>query len=60
MFQLPWSLFGEWDGFENFLILEQRKNYLKSIEGANEEAREVLDQMTIEVSNLPSNQKIII
>lgn len=45
------------DRFGNFHISEQRKNYLKSIEGANEEAREVLDQMTIEVSNLPSNQR---
>lgn len=53
----PMVAFGEWDGFENFLVLEQRKNYLKSIEGVNEEAREVLDQMTIEVSNLPSNQR---
>ncbi|CAX42854.1 vesicle transport V-snare protein, putative [Candida dubliniensis CD36] len=41
----------------NSVDAEQRKNYLKSIEGANEEAREVLDQMTIEVSNLPSNQR---
>ncbi|KAI5953620.1 VTI1 [Candida jiufengensis] len=36
---------------------EQRKTYLKSIEAANDEALEVLDQMSIEVQNLPSNQR---
>lgn len=41
----------------NRYILEQRKNYLKAIEGLNEESRELLDQMNIEVSNIPSNQR---
>lgn len=39
------------------VIIEQRKQYLKAIEAANDEALEVLDQMTIEVQNLPSNQR---
>lgn len=56
-FPNPMVVYRYVDRFGNFHISEQRKNYLKSIEGANEEAREVLDQMTIEVSNLPSNQR---
>lgn len=56
-FPNPMVVYRYVDRFGNFYISEQRKNYLKSIEGANEEAREVLDQMTIEVSNLPSNQR---
>lgn len=39
------------------MVLEQRKTYLKAIEGLNEESRELLDQMNIEVSNIPSNQR---
>ncbi|CAI5758520.1 unnamed protein product [Candida verbasci] len=34
-----------------------QKQYLKSIESASDEAIEVLDQMSIEVQNLPSNQR---
>ncbi|KAK6455219.1 t-SNARE [Scheffersomyces xylosifermentans] len=36
---------------------EQRKSYLRAIEGAIEEGQEVLDQMAIEVQNLPTNQR---
>ncbi|CAK9438057.1 uncharacterized protein LODBEIA_P23950 [Lodderomyces beijingensis] len=36
---------------------EQRKQYLKSIEAATDEALEELDQMGIEVQKLPSNQR---
>ncbi|KAK7680956.1 hypothetical protein QCA50_016009 [Cerrena zonata] len=36
---------------------EQRKASLKAIENATDEALEVLDQMNIEVQNLPSNQR---
>ncbi|RCK62356.1 t-SNARE VTI1 [Candida viswanathii] len=41
----------------NSVDAEQRKHYLKTIEGLNEESRELLDQMNIEVSNIPSNQR---
>ncbi|ABN64924.2 predicted protein [Scheffersomyces stipitis CBS 6054] len=36
---------------------ESRKSYLRAIEGAIEEGQEVLDQMGIEVQNLPTNQR---
>ncbi|KAI5950197.1 vti1 [Candida margitis] len=36
---------------------EQRQSYLKAIEAATDEALEALDQMTIEVQNLPTNQR---
>ncbi|RLV94191.1 t-SNARE VTI1 [Spathaspora sp. JA1] len=41
----------------NSVDAEQRKTHLKSIEAASDEALEVLDQMGIEVLNLPSNQR---
>ncbi|ODV80479.1 V-snare-domain-containing protein [Suhomyces tanzawaensis NRRL Y-17324] len=36
---------------------EQRKNHLRAIESATDEGLEVLEQMGIEVQNLPSNQR---
>lgn len=36
----------------------QRKNALQAIEHATDEALEVLDQMNIEVQNLPANQRL--
>ncbi|EGW31532.1 uncharacterized protein SPAPADRAFT_62124 [Spathaspora passalidarum NRRL Y-27907] len=41
----------------NSVDAEQRKTQLKAIEAASDEALEVLDQMGIEVLNLPSNQR---
>lgn len=39
------------------LLLEQRQTYLKAIEAATDEALELLDQMSIEVQNLPTTQR---
>ncbi|CAK9682772.1 Vesicle transport v-SNARE protein N-terminus family protein [Candida parapsilosis] len=36
---------------------EQRQTYLKAIEAATDEALELLDQMSIEVQNLPTTQR---